>query len=145
MNKDETINTKKCTRSQTREKELSQKCNIEDQADHQPFIYELDGVILVFLCMSEDYIMKCPICKMETKYIVQHVAQNKTCQNYVKPDEFKDQFTIFKKPKTIKDKRNCKRKSRDTLREKDHGNVKDNQKKHKASSRANLRANNPER
>ena len=41
MNKDETINTKKCTRSQTREKELSQKCNIEDQADHQPFIYEL--------------------------------------------------------------------------------------------------------
>ena len=97
MNKDETINTKKCTRSQTREKELSQKCNIEDQADHQPFIYELDGVILVFLCMSEDYIMKCPICKKETKYIVQHVAQNKTCQNYVKPDEFKEQFTIFKK------------------------------------------------
>ena len=78
MNNDEAINTKTCTRSHTREKELSQNCNIEEQANHQPFIYELDGTILVFLCKSEDYIMKCPICKMETKYMVHKIKLAKS-------------------------------------------------------------------
>jgi hypothetical protein len=43
--------------------------------DDPPLIYESSGKILTFLRMSDDYVMKCPLCKTETKYIVRHFLQ----------------------------------------------------------------------
>ena len=46
----------------------------------EPFVYEKDGKLLVFPCKSDNYIMKCPNCQKETRYIVQHLARNSNCQ-----------------------------------------------------------------
>ena len=84
-------------------REDSLESQIHGAEDYQAFIYELDGQLMVFRGMSEDYIMKCPKCKIETRYIVQHITKSPSCQKYVDPDQFKVQFTIYKKDKILKD------------------------------------------
>ena len=42
----------------------------DNSESNQPFIYKSNQKPLVFLCMSEDYIMKCPMCHIDTKLIL---------------------------------------------------------------------------
>ena len=65
--------------------------------DDPPLIYESSGKILTFLRMSDDYVMKCPLCKTETKYIVRHIGSNPYCKNQIDKEEFKSQFLIIQK------------------------------------------------
>ena len=46
---------------------------IDDGESYQPFIYECNQKLHVFLCVSEDYTMKYPMCLKDTKYIIQHI------------------------------------------------------------------------
>ena len=62
----------------------------------EPFIYELDNQILVFQCLSPNYIMKCPSCKLETRYIIRHVNLGTSCIVDINKDEFKRQFLKYK-------------------------------------------------
>ena len=84
----------------------------EDLKDYVPFIYELNGELIVFQCMSADYIMKCPRCRKETKYIVQHITKNPECQNYVNIERFKEQYNVYKKQKKLIDQNQRKSASR---------------------------------
>ena len=77
------------------EDSLSAK-SINDEESNHPFIYECNRTLLVFLCMSEDYIMKCPMCHYETKYIVQHLNKSKNCNIPGELTIFKDQFGLYK-------------------------------------------------
>ena len=45
-----------------------------------PFTYESNNNKMTFLCISDDYIMQCPMCLKETRYITQHISKNKNCQ-----------------------------------------------------------------
>ena len=46
--------------------------------------------------MTDDYIMKCPLCKIETKYIVRHIGHDKNCKRYFNQDDFKLKFRLYK-------------------------------------------------
>ena len=50
---------------------------IDDGESYHPFIYEYNKKLHVFLRMSDDYTMKCPICLKDTKYIIQHISKSK--------------------------------------------------------------------
>ena len=62
----------------------------------EPFTYERDGKLQVFLCKSDNYKMKCPNCQIETRYIVKHLARYKNCQKFIIIEDFKKQFTMYK-------------------------------------------------
>ena len=49
---------------------------IQSSEVHQPFLYEMKDTLVVFLCMTDDYIMKCPMCQRETKHIIRHISQS---------------------------------------------------------------------
>ena len=72
--------------------------NLKENADEindnnsQQFIYEASGYILGFKKMSDDFIVKCPLYKSETKYIVRHIVH---CSDPVSQAAFKAQFQIF--------------------------------------------------
>ena len=53
--------------------------------------------------MSDDFIMRCPQCKMKTKYIVKHLGASKTCNENIDIEAFKYQFKIYKSDKAKKD------------------------------------------
>ena len=118
----------------------SNESNVLDQEDYQAFIYELDGKLLVFQRLSENFIMKCPRCKAETRYMMKHITKNPTCQNIVSPNEFKLQFNIFKAEKLRQDNAERKRESRAKLRAENYEAVKRQHRNHQASSMAKLRA-----
>ena len=84
--------------------------------DDPPLIYESSGKILTFLRMSDDYVMKCPLCKTETKYIVRHIGSNTSCNNQISKEEFKSQFQLYKKEKANKDNANYQRAWRERQR-----------------------------
>ena len=66
--------------------------------DNKQFVYEFDKTLLVFQCTStENYIMKCPRCKKETRYIIRHLSQKNSCKNGINHEEFKKQFFNYKK------------------------------------------------
>merc|ERR1712240_635203 len=96
--------------------------------DNEQFTYESDGYILAFQKMSDDFIMKCPLCKSETKYIVRHIVH---CSDHVNQAAFKAQFQIYKEEKRKKDQVDRKRKSRARQREEDEKKYKENQAKEK--------------
>ena len=51
---------------------------------------------LVFLCMSDNFIMKCPMCLIDTKYIIQNINKSKSCKIPGSLNSFKDQFGQYK-------------------------------------------------
>ena len=40
---------------------------VSSKAILEPFVYEKDGKLIVFICKSDNYTMKCPSCRMETR------------------------------------------------------------------------------
>ena len=90
--------------------------------DDLPLIFESSGKILTFLRMSDDYVMKCPLCKTETKYIVRHIGSNTYCKNQISKEEFKSQFQLYKKEKANKDHANRQRAWRERQRAQDAEN-----------------------
>ena len=110
----------------------------------EPFVYENNGNVMVFLCISENHNMKCPRCKMETRYIVNHLTKNTECQKLINIDDFKEQFRLYKgnhyKDRMKEDQRKRKAASREKLKKDDYEKVKQDQTYHKKVSRANLRA-----
>ena len=89
--------------------------------------------------MSDDYIMQCPMCLKETKYIIQHLSKNKNCQIPGNFDSFKSQFGVYKQKYQQNRKRENKVVSRKKLREEDNEKVKEQQRNHKETSMKNLR------
>ena len=110
----------------------------------EPFVYENNGNVMVFLCISENHNMKCHRCKMETRYIVNHLTKNTECQKLINIDDFKEQFRLYKgnhyKDRMKEDQRKRKAASREKLKKDDYEKVKQDQTYHKKVSRANLRA-----
>ena len=103
-----------------------------------PFVYESNGKLLVFLSMSDDYIMKCPMCLIETKYIIQHVSKKKDCKISGDLDSFKDKFRVYKQYYTQELKRKIKQRSDIKRREENLVKVKVDQVRRKESSRIKL-------
>ena len=87
--------------------------------------------------MSDDFMMKCPLCKSETKYIVRHIVH---CSDHVNQAAFKAQFHIYKEDKRKKDQVNRKRKSRAIQRAQSEKKYKENQAKEKRETLAKQRA-----
>ena len=85
---------------------------IDNPMGHHPFIYESNQVLLVFLCMSEDFVMKCPMCLRDTKYIIQHISKSKGCKLPGTLNSFKDQFGKYKENHKKEGQRKHKEKSR---------------------------------
>ena len=95
--------------------------------DINPFIYEFDKTLLVYQYNStHNDIMKCPRCKVETKYIIRHLSQNKECKIGINQEEFRKQLLKYKKSL------------------KDPNIVRQKQRAWKAARRAKLRAENNE-
>jgi hypothetical protein len=90
-----------------------------EPTDDCPLMYESSGKILTFLRMSDDYVMKCPLCKTETKYIVRHIGSNTYCKNQISKEEFISQFQLYKKEKANKDHANRQRAWRERQRAQD--------------------------
>ena len=64
----------------------------EENNSIKPFTYEKNGIILVFQRISNDYIMKCPRCNIETKYIIQHMYRSTKCKIPDDNDGLKKEF-----------------------------------------------------
>ena len=58
------------------------------------FVYDLSGYILAFLKMTDDYIMQCPKCQIETKYIIKHIGAKEKCKDKIDLQVFKHQFKM---------------------------------------------------
>ena len=71
----------------------------------------------------------------ETRYIVQHITKNPSCQKYVDKYQFKVQFTVYKKEKIRRDDVKRKQASRAKLRAEDNELVKEKQTEWKKTSR----------
>ena len=71
--------------------------------------------------MSDEFIMKCPLCKSETKYIVRHIVH---CSDHVNQAAFKAQFHIYKEDKRKKDQVNRKGKAGQYRKHKVRKNIK---------------------
>ena len=78
---------------------------------YAPFVYEFCDNLLAFMRLSEDFIMKCPMCGKETIHIIKHLSLSQKCKlpspGSVK--SFKIQFQVYKKAnktnkKTLKEK-----------------------------------------
>ena len=89
--------------------------------------------------MSDDYIMQCPMCLKETKYIIQHLSKNKNCQIPGDLDSFKSQFRIYKQKYLQNRKREINEACMRKLREQENVKVKEAQRNRKEASRRNLR------
>ena len=63
-----------------------------EKLDPPPFIYESAATTLEFKCMTDTYIMRCPTCYVETRYIAAHVSKHIIYQKYIDLDGFNDQF-----------------------------------------------------
>jgi type IV secretory pathway VirB10-like protein len=108
--------------------------------DNLTLIYESSGKIINFLRMSDDYIMKCPLCKTETKYIVRHIGSNTYCKNQISLDEFKSQCQLYKKEKTLTDQVNQKK-----LNEQNEEKAKREDANHQRTRREKQKAQNEEK
>ena len=63
--------------------------------EYQPFMYEDKGKVVIFKQLSHDYIMRCPQCKIETKHIIQHLANNSNCNAIYDINTFKSRFQLL--------------------------------------------------
>ena len=114
-----------------------------DSICHDPLLYESNGVILVFLRMSGDFIMKCPLCGMETKHIIKHLRLSKKCNLPGSMESFIEQFQSYKQMKNIAQQYRDKYVKK--KREEDIDKVKEQQRKWKAESRKRKREEDEER
>ena len=156
---DELLSEKKEAEEMTKcqlnsEVDKSEDKNIEDKEpnmeiqgseDHQPFLYELNDKLIVFLCLTYDYIMKCPMCQKETKHIIQHISQSQTCK-VVDVNSFKKQFKLYKEENRTNEQRRkeqhrqCQEKSLFKKRTEDEEEVKRQQRKWQEKSMLKRRA-----
>jgi hypothetical protein len=111
----------------------------DNSESNQPFIYKSNQKPLVFLCMSEDYIMKCPMCHIDTKLILRHI-KNKNCKITEDLTSFKEQFRLYKEKYRKGKKRKCMEAIRLKQRAEDEDKVKEQQRKHQAESLKKKRA-----
>ena len=110
----------------------------EDGNNYEPFLYESCGVLLAFIRMSEDFIMKCPMCGKETVHILKHLNLSQNCFIPGCTKTFKNQFQLYKqknKPTDIKIKENTQNKKRKEAwrqrkRKEDYVKVKEQQRSH---------------
>ena len=89
------------------------------QTDSLPFIYKSPENIFAFEKISDDYVMKCPFCQIETKYIVRHIGANPNCKTFIRQEDFKVQFKLYKEKKRKEDQVKRKQISKKKLREQD--------------------------
>ena len=108
-----------------------------DSPDDPDFIYDHLGQALVFLKMSAEYIMKCPICQAQTKYIVRHISAN-TCNSQICLKEFKLQFQVYKKEKAKIDNANRQRIYRAKMVKLDVNKAKENNAHHQRIHQAKM-------
>ena len=106
----------------------------------RPFIYEKNGTILIFQRMSDDYIMKCPRCCMETKYIIQHMYRSTKCKIPDDNDGFKNEFQLYKHNKVKEQERIWQEASMARKRALDNEKVKEQQRKRQKASMEKKRA-----
>ena len=112
-----------------------------------PFMYQSNGRTIEFKCVTENYIMKCPECSLETRYIVQHVMKGK-CQLAINSDTFKLQFHEYKdkdKDTKMKEQRERQQMRRAKLRDHNEENVKEQRRNKEAARRHKLRAENEDK
>ena len=81
---------------------LSDKLKLAETGN-LPFIYDFSGQVLAFLRKTDDFVMRCPTCQIETKYIIRHLGQREICKGKIDLNVFKDQFKTYKKDKEKKD------------------------------------------
>ena len=67
--------------------------------------------------MSNDYIMKCPMCLIETKQIIQHITKSKKCKITGNFNSFKEKFKLYKEQYRKEEQR--KRKEAYRMKKKD--------------------------
>ena len=112
----------------------------EDSISYDPFIYESNQKLLVFLCMSDDYIMKCPMCLIETKQIIQHITKSNKCKISGNLNSFKEQFRLYKEQYMKEEERKRKKAYGMKKRLEDSAKVKDQQRKCKEINMIKKRA-----
>ena len=112
---------------------------LEDSISYHPFIYESDKKLLVFLRMSDDYIMKCPRCLIETKQIIQHISKSNNCKISDHINSFKEQFKLFKESYRKEERRQRMEAYRIKKRLENNEKVKEQQRKHQDASMAKKR------
>ena len=128
---------------QTVNKETDSNVKLKSSNDEISFMYESKFGIIEFKCISENFIMKCPICDMETRYIIQHLTKRVGCQINIDLETFKSQFQRYKdkdKEKKLKKQREKKQAERAKLRAADEDKVKQKMATEKAASRQKSRA-----
>ena len=113
---------------------------VDENSEHQPFVYEFGSALVVFRRMSENYAMRCPHCHFETRYIVQHLTKKVDCTKSIYIDEFKDQLKIFKSDHTKAVKRKADQLCKNKQRVENAAKVKERQTKWKDISRTRQRA-----
>ena len=123
---------------------------LETKSDKISFKYESKFGILEYKCLSKNFIMKCPKCEMETKYIIQHLTKKSSCRMNIDLDTFKSQFQRFKsqfqrfkdkdKEKNLKKDKERKQIERAKLKEQNEEKVKEQRRNEKAARRQKLRA-----
>ena len=69
---------------------------LDNGESYLPFVYECNQKLYVFICMSKDYTLQCPMCLNETKYIIQHLSKSKNCKIPGDLATFRDQFGLYK-------------------------------------------------
>ena len=105
---------------------VKEKCSKMKESTRVSFMYESNGALIEFKCMSDNYIMKCPACNLETRYIIQHIMKGK-CQIIINIDAFKLQFQKYKdkdKDKKTKELSEKKQMRRQILREQNEEKLK---------------------
>ena len=120
--------------------EPAEENHLDIKNENQPFIYESNQKLLVFLCKSCDYIMKCPMCLIETKHIIQHISKSKNCKIPGPLNSFKEQFKLYKESFRKEEQRKRKEEFRMKKRQEDNEKVKQQQRKWTDVSRAKKRA-----
>ena len=75
---------------------------------YAPFLFECNGLLFAFLCMSDDFIMKCPMCRTETKQLVQHLSKSQKCKLPGDAKTLMEEFQEYKKMNQSNDLTNNK-------------------------------------
>ena len=123
--------------------ETDSTVKLKSYNDETSFMYESKFGIMEYKCMSENFIMKCPRCGMETRYIIQNLTKRASCQINIDLDTFKTQFQRFKdkdKENKLKKQRENKQAERAKSRAADEEKVKEKRRCEETARRQKLRA-----
>ena len=111
-------------------------------------MYEDNGKVVIFKQLSSDYIMRCPQCKIETKHIIRHLANNSNCNAISDINTFKSRFQMYKvsqnKERLLLNQRNRQKECDKKQKEKDIEQFKDNQRNRRKRCDAKHKAENIE-